>query len=100
MLKSPDDPRLKEREFQLLQNKWLGNNISNNDLAIFSLNKKFKNKIHYDEQLFEVEELQKLWENAIKKDMTFLDYTKQFRTKRGFSLRSWSQNLSFRIRSQ
>ena len=68
MPKFPDDPRLKEREFQLLKdNLWQPEDKTNViNLALIN-----GNKIPVGEKLFEDEELKNLWNKGIKEDKHF-----------------------------
>ena len=71
MPKDPDDPRLKEREFQLIHDSWLNKTDHKSELALSTLINKCHQSIPNGRELFKEEELQELWNKAIVKDVTF-----------------------------
>ena len=66
--KSPDDPRLKEREFQLLKDNFWQPEDKTNVINLALIN---GSKIPAGENLFEDEELQNLWNKGVKEDKHF-----------------------------
>ncbi|KAI0994170.1 hypothetical protein K3495_g14012 [Podosphaera aphanis] len=69
--KDLDDPRLKEREFQLLRNEWFEREGKANEINLSPLEPGPGREIPKGEQLFEEEELQALWNMGVNKDDKF-----------------------------
>lgn len=70
MPKSMDDPRLKEREFKLLKNEWLLSSRSSGVDTREVMALTIETSIPVGDKLFEEEELQELWDRAVREDLT------------------------------
>ena len=66
--KSPEDPRLQEREFQLIKDNVL---IPTNKFGDISSVKASERNIPIGESLFEIKDLQDLWNEGVQKDASF-----------------------------
>ncbi|KAI1001002.1 hypothetical protein K3495_g7193 [Podosphaera aphanis] len=80
---SPNDPRLKEREFQLIKDRWLR---SDPQEPFANLSYVCERKIPRGHQLFEERELQDLWDEGVHRDnLKFLElYMSLWNDERSF----------------
>ncbi|KAI0996740.1 hypothetical protein K3495_g11442 [Podosphaera aphanis] len=77
-----EDPRLKEREFQLIKKVWVNDN-SKEPIATISL---IKNSIPRGVLLFEGKELQDLWDQGVKENASKFEelYSSMWKNERSF----------------
>lgn len=87
-----EDPRLKEREFMLIDNNlWARTNKN----MISSLDSIIANKIPIGASLFEDEEMQNLWNKGVERDQDFHRLFINVARQNIFPRRSRAQKISF-----